>query len=45
MDQEQRFLEALSKAKRLEFAHQGQILLVYADGSEPILRFSRMVKQ
>jgi len=45
MDQEQRFLEALSKAKRLEFAHQGQILLLYADGPEPVLRFSGTVKK
>ncbi len=45
MDQEQRFLEALSKAKRLEFAHEGQILLLYADRPEPVLRFSRIVKK
>ena len=43
MDQEQRFMQALSKAKRLDLAHEGQILLVYADSSAPILRFSRII--
>ena len=45
MDQEQRFLDALSRAKRLELTHEGLILPVYADGAEPILKFSRIVKK
>ena len=45
MDQEQRFLEALSRAKRLELSDDGLILLVYADGAEPVLEFSRIVKK
>jgi heat shock protein HslJ len=43
MVQEQRFLKALSEAKRLDLTHEGQILLIYADGTEPALRFSRIV--
>ncbi len=43
MVQEQRFLKALSEAKRLDLTHEGQILLIYADGTEPTLRFSRIV--
>jgi heat shock protein HslJ len=42
MVQEQRFLKALAQAKRLDLTHEGQILLVYADGTEPALRFSRI---
>lgn len=44
MDQEQRFLQALSRSKRFELTHEGQILLIYADGSEPVLRFSKIIK-
>ena len=44
MDQEQRFLDALSRAKRLEITHEGLVLLVYADGANPVLKFSRIVK-
>jgi heat shock protein HslJ len=43
MDQEQRFLQALSTARRLELAADGQSLLIYADDSEPVLRFTRIV--
>jgi heat shock protein HslJ len=43
MDQERRFLEALSKAKRLELTHEGQILLVHGEGARPVLRLSRLV--
>ncbi len=43
MVQEQRFLKALSEAKRLALTHEGQLLLIYADGTEPALRFSRIV--
>jgi heat shock protein HslJ len=43
MVQAQRFLKALSEAKRLDLTHEGQILLIYADGTEPALRFSRIV--
>jgi heat shock protein HslJ len=43
MVQEQRFLKALAQAKRLDLTHEGQILLMYADGTEPVLRFSRIV--
>ena len=43
MVQEQRFLKALAQAKRLDLTHEGQILLIYADGTEPVLRFSRIV--
>jgi heat shock protein HslJ len=42
MEQEQRFFEALSTARRLVLTDEGQVLLIYADGSEPILRFSRI---
>ena len=45
MDQEQRFMEALSKAKRLELTHEGQILLMYPDGTKPTLRFSKIAKK
>lgn len=45
MEQEQRFLAALSKAKRLELTHEGQILLVYTDNSTPILRFSKILQK
>ena len=44
MDQERRFLQALSISKRFELTHEGQILLIYADGSEPVLRFSKIIK-
>jgi heat shock protein HslJ len=44
MDQEQRFLQALSISKRFELTHEGQILLIYADASEPVLRFSKIIK-
>jgi len=43
MDQEQRFLQALSAAKRLAFTHDGRMLLIYADGTDAVLRFSRLV--
>lgn len=43
MVQEQRFLKALAQAKRLDLGHEGQTLLIYADGAEPVLRFSRIV--
>jgi heat shock protein HslJ len=42
MDQEQRFLEALAAARRVELTHEGLILLVYADAAEPIIEFSRL---
>ena len=45
MVQEQRFLKALSEAKRLDLTHEEQILLIYADGTEPTLRFSRIVEK
>ena len=44
MDQEQRFLQALSISKRFELTHEGQILLIYASGSKPMLRFSKIIK-
>ena len=44
MDQEQRFLQALSMSKRFELTNEGRILLIYADGSEPGLRFSKIIK-
>jgi len=43
MNQEQRFFQALSAAKRLELTHEGQILRMYADDGAPVLRFSRIV--
>jgi hypothetical protein len=43
MDQEQRFLQSLSAAKRLAFTREGQMLLIYADGADAVLRFSRLV--
>ena len=45
MDQEQRFFQALSAAKRLELTHEGQILQMYDDGGSPVLRFSRIVEK
>ena len=45
MGQEQRFLQALSMAKRLELTHEGQILQMYADDGAPVLRFSRVVEK
>ena len=45
MEQEQRFMEALSKVNRLELIHAGQVLLMYADGTEAILRFSKIVEK
>jgi len=45
MEQEQRFLQALSAAKRLALVHEGQILLIYADGTDALLRFSRIVEK
>jgi heat shock protein HslJ len=45
MEQEQRFLEALSAARRLTLTQEGQVLLIFADGSEPVLRFSRLVEK
>ena len=44
MDQEQRFLQALSISKRFDLTHDGQVLLIYADGGEPGLRFSKIIK-
>lgn len=44
MDQEQRFLQALSISKRFELTHEGQILLIYAGASKPMLRFSKIIK-
>lgn len=43
MEQEQRFLQALSASKRLSMSRDGQELLIYADGVEPVLRFSRII--
>jgi len=43
MDQEQQFLRALSAARRLALAREGQILLIYADATDAVLRFSRIV--
>ena len=45
MVQEQRFLKALAQAKRLDLGHEGQTLRIYADGAEPVLRFSRIVNK
>jgi len=42
MDQEQRFLQALSAAKRLSLTGDGQMLLIYADGPDPIMRLARI---
>jgi heat shock protein HslJ len=42
MDQEQRFLQALSAAKRLSLTGDGQMLLIYADGPDPIIRLARI---
>jgi len=44
MDQEQRFMAALSKSSRLELTHDGQILLIYADNPTPSLRFSKILQ-
>ena len=43
MDQEQRFMAALSKANRFELTQGGQILLIYANSTKPTLRFSRVL--
>jgi heat shock protein HslJ len=45
MDQEQRYFQALSAAKRIEFTHEGQILRMYADDGAPVLRFSKIVEK
>jgi len=45
MDQEQRFFQALSAAKRFELTHEGQILRMYANDGAPVLRFSRIVEK
>jgi len=43
MDQEQHFLQALSAAKRLSLTEDGQMLLLYADGSEPVMRLVMII--
>lgn len=43
MNQEQRFLRTLSRASRFEVTHGGQIMVVYDEAGEQILRFSRIV--
>ena len=45
MDQEQRFMAALSKARRLELTHEGQVLLIYANNPTPTLRLSRILQK
>lgn len=45
MGQEQRFLQALSAARRLELTHEGQILTMYSDDGAPVLRFSRIIEK
>ena len=43
MDQEERFLQALREARRFELRQDGEQLLIYGDGSEPLIRFTRIV--
>lgn len=45
MDQDQRFMEALSKAERLALDDQRQILLIYAEDDELLLRFGKFVEK
>lgn len=41
MDQEQRFFNALAQARRLELKEEGRILLLYAEGRDPLLKLRR----
>lgn len=43
MDQEQRFMQALREAKRFELERNGEKLLVYGDGTEPLIQLSRII--
>jgi heat shock protein HslJ len=43
MDQEQRFLQALSSVKHLQLSQDSQMLLLYTDGTEPVVRLTRVV--
>jgi len=45
MDQEERFMQALREARRLELEGDGEKLLVYGDGSEPLIQFTRIVEK
>jgi heat shock protein HslJ len=45
MTQEQRFLGAMAKARRIALGEHGQVLLVYDDDGEPALRLSRIVEK
>ena len=45
MNQEQRFLEALSAASRFELTREGLVLLVFGAGSERVLRLSRITEK
>lgn len=43
MNQEQRFLQTLSRAGHFEITHGGQIMVVHDEAGDQILRFSRIV--
>ena len=45
MDQEQRFVDALGNARRLELAHGGLILNVFDDVGRRLLELSRIVEK
>jgi|GEM_PF-1060071 len=45
MHQEQRFLQALSSVKRLQLSQDNQMLLLYTDGTEPVVRLTRVVEK
>ena len=45
MAQEQRFLDAMARARRIAPAEHGHVLLVYGDDGKPALRLSRIVEK
>ena len=45
MNQEHRFVEAMTHAGRLELAHRGMILIIFDDDGERVLELSRVIEK
>ena len=45
MSQEQRFLEAMAKARRFELAHDGLVLVLYDDRGARVIELSRILEK
>ena len=45
MNQQRRFIEAMSNAARIELAYEGRVLIVFDDDGEQVLELSRIIEK